>query len=107
MQLTDVVQNINDNFCASIKNNSIFQFKFTNLFFNLIIFIFKMMAFKLMCELSPTLNGSKIALFSPTKMFITRFYSQQGRETIWRTTRTKRRAFAESLTKPAGDTGIS
>lgn len=65
-----------------------------------------MISLRLMCKAGSGLcNTSNVTQFSqPTKIFIARLYSQQGRETIWKTGRTARRkTFSEWAHQPAGE----
>ncbi|KAK7574290.1 hypothetical protein V9T40_011481 [Parthenolecanium corni] len=47
------------------------------------------------------------AAHNPSKVFLTRVYSQQSRETIWKSARARRRAFTETVSKPVGDTAFT
>lgn len=44
---------------------------------------------------------------NPSKVFITRLYSQQSRDTVWKSARARRRAFADTVSKPVGDTAFT
>lgn len=44
---------------------------------------------------------------TPSKVFLTRLYAQQSRDTIWKSARARRRAFTETVSKPVGDTAFT
>lgn len=66
-----------------------------------------MLALRMVCGAGSSIGGSKVtSLTHPTKIFITRFYSQEGRDAIWKTARSgRRRAFTEKVMQPAGEAG--
>lgn len=67
---------------------------------------------RLLCGFGSGLNvyGAKLMKVSQCggktpQLMISRLYSQEGRETVWRTSRARRQTLAEAAARPAKGTG--
>lgn len=65
-----------------------------------------MNALRLISGVNSAFCGIKsLRLSQPVKVSIIRLYSQEGRESVWKTVHARRKKFSETVLRPTGETG--